>query len=103
MRQVWITRHGPPEVLAVREAPLPSPGPGEVRIRVEVAGVNFADLRPVGPRARGGRWAAGVAPRIRNLTGREDFAGAVARDLVGCRRRAPVGRGQPRRRATNAR
>lgn len=44
MRQVWITRHGPPEVLQVRQAPDPSPGRGEVRIRVEAAGINFADI-----------------------------------------------------------
>lgn len=44
MRQVWIPRHGGPEVLEVREAPDPTPGPGEVRIRVAAAGVNFADV-----------------------------------------------------------
>lgn len=44
MRQVVIPRHGPPEVLEVREAPDPVPGPGEVRVRVEAAGLNFADL-----------------------------------------------------------
>ncbi len=44
MRQVWIPRHGPPEVLEVREAPLPEPGQGEVRIRVAAVGVNFADV-----------------------------------------------------------
>ncbi len=44
MRQVWITRSGGPEVLAVREAPDPTPGPGQVRIRVAAAGVNFADV-----------------------------------------------------------
>lgn len=44
MRQVWITRAGPPEVLQVREAPDPEPGPGQVRIRVKAAGINFADL-----------------------------------------------------------
>ena len=44
MRQVWLTKHGPPEVFAVRKADDPSPGPGEVRIRVRAAGVNFADL-----------------------------------------------------------
>lgn len=43
MRQVWITRHGPPDVLQVKEAPDPSPKPGEVRVRVAAAGVNFAD------------------------------------------------------------
>src|SRR5580704_13539500 len=44
MRQVWITRAGPPEVLEVREAPDPDVKDGEVRIRVRAAGINFADL-----------------------------------------------------------
>jgi len=44
MRQVWITKFGPPEVLTVRQAPDPEPKPGEVRIRVEASGVNFADI-----------------------------------------------------------
>src|SRR6266404_7908124 len=44
MRQVFITRHGAPEVLEVREAPDPVPGDGHVRIRVCTAGVNFADI-----------------------------------------------------------
>ena len=44
MRQIWIPRAGPPEVLEIREAPDPQPGPGQVRIRVEAAGINFADI-----------------------------------------------------------
>jgi synaptic vesicle membrane protein VAT-1 len=44
MRQIWITKAGPPEVLQVREAPDPDAGPGQVRIRVKAAGINFADL-----------------------------------------------------------
>lgn len=44
MRQIWITKAGPPEVLRVREAPDPEAGAGEVRIRVRAAGINFADL-----------------------------------------------------------
>ena len=44
MRQVWIARHGGPEVLEVREARDPEPGRGEVRIRVAAAGINFADI-----------------------------------------------------------
>jgi NADPH:quinone reductase-like Zn-dependent oxidoreductase len=43
-REVVVTRHGPPEVLQVREARPPAPGPGEVRIAVQAAGVNFADV-----------------------------------------------------------
>ena len=44
MRAVVITRHGPPEVLAVEQRPDPVAGPGEVRIAVRAAGINFADL-----------------------------------------------------------
>lgn len=44
MRQVWITKRGPPEVLKVRSAPDPVAGPGEVRIQVRASGLNFADL-----------------------------------------------------------
>ncbi len=44
MRQVWITRTGPPEVLELREAPDPTPRAGEVQIRVRAIGINFADI-----------------------------------------------------------
>jgi len=44
MRQVWITKAGPPEVLVVKEAPDPEAGAGEVRVRVRASGINFADL-----------------------------------------------------------
>jgi NADPH:quinone reductase-like Zn-dependent oxidoreductase len=44
VRQVWIPRSGPPEVLEVRETRDPLPAGGEVRVRVEAAGVNFADI-----------------------------------------------------------
>ena len=44
MRQVWITKAGPPNVLEVREAADPVAKPGEVRVRVRASGINFADL-----------------------------------------------------------
>jgi synaptic vesicle membrane protein VAT-1 len=44
MRQIWIPKSGPPEVLIVKEAPDPHPATGELRIRVEASGVNFADI-----------------------------------------------------------
>jgi NADPH:quinone reductase-like Zn-dependent oxidoreductase len=44
MRQVWITRTGPPEVLELREAADPAPRAGEVQIRVRAIGINFADI-----------------------------------------------------------
>ena len=44
MRQIWISKAGPPETLTIREAPDPKPEKGEMRIRVEACGVNFADV-----------------------------------------------------------
>ena len=44
MRQIWITKAGPPEVLEVKEAPDPEPKAGELRIRVAASGINFADI-----------------------------------------------------------
>ena len=44
MKQVWISRVGPPEVLKVKEAPDPKPQAGEALIDVKVSGINFADI-----------------------------------------------------------
>lgn len=44
MKQVWITKAGSPDVLAVRDAVDPVAHTGEVRIRVAASGVNFADI-----------------------------------------------------------
>lgn len=44
MKQIWITKAGAPDVLAIRETPNPIPRTGEVRIKVEAAGINFADI-----------------------------------------------------------
>lgn len=44
MRAIWITRHGGPGVLEVRETPDPEPRPGEVRIRTRAVGLNFAEV-----------------------------------------------------------
>lgn len=44
MRGVWITKHGGPEVLEVRETPDPEPGPGQVRVRAQAVGLNFAEV-----------------------------------------------------------
>jgi NADPH:quinone reductase-like Zn-dependent oxidoreductase len=44
MRQVVITRRGPPEVLQVTETAEPVPADGEVRIAVRASGINFADI-----------------------------------------------------------
>jgi NADPH:quinone reductase-like Zn-dependent oxidoreductase len=44
MRAVWITRHGGPDALQVRDTPDPVAGPGQVRIRVHAAGLCFAEV-----------------------------------------------------------
>jgi NADPH:quinone reductase-like Zn-dependent oxidoreductase len=73
MRQVVITKAGPPEVLQVRESPDPTANTGEIRIRVKAAGINFADLM-----ARLGLYPD--APKIPCVVGYE-VAGVV--DQVG--------------------
>jgi NADPH:quinone reductase-like Zn-dependent oxidoreductase len=80
MRAVWITRHGGPEVLEVRESPEPIPGPGQVRIRVKAAGLNFAELM-----ARMGLYPD--APKLPAVVGYE-VAGIV--DAVGTGVTAPA-------------
>src|SRR5688500_1245952 len=44
MRQVVITKAGPPEVLQVRESADPEAKDAQIRVRVKAAGINFADL-----------------------------------------------------------
>jgi NADPH:quinone reductase-like Zn-dependent oxidoreductase len=101
MRQIWISKAGPPEALVVKETPDPQPAAGETRIRVEASGVNFADvlgrlgLYPDLPRIP-------VVPGY-EIAGRVDVVGGsvdpsrIGRDvfaltrsgLRGCRLRAP--------------
>ncbi|MBX3189270.1 MAG: NAD(P)H-quinone oxidoreductase [Labilithrix sp.] len=44
MRAIVITKPGGPEVLELREVPLPEPSAGEVRVRIRATAVNRADL-----------------------------------------------------------
>src|SRR6516164_291327 len=85
MRQIWISKAGPPEVLVIKEAADPQPRPDEIRIRVEASGVNFADVMgrlglypdlpkiPVAP-------AYEVAGRV-DAVGGGIYAGWVGRDV----------------------
>ena len=57
MKQVWISRKGPPEVLQIRESQDPTPGSNEVLIAVKAAGVNFSDIL-----ARTGRYPEAPPP-----------------------------------------
>jgi|SRR5277367_3776910 len=84
MRAVWISRHGGPQVLEVRETPDRVPGAGEVRIRAAACGMNFAELM-----ARQGLYPD--APKTPCVVGYEaagtiDAVGAdVDRGLIGKR------------------
>lgn len=44
MRAVVFDKPGSPDVLQLRELPVPSPGPGQVLVRVASAGVNYAEV-----------------------------------------------------------
>jgi NADPH2:quinone reductase len=44
MKALIITRHGPPEVLAIQQVPEPSCQPGDVLTRIEAGGINYADV-----------------------------------------------------------
>jgi NADPH2:quinone reductase len=56
MKSVIVREFGGPEVLDVRDLPVPDPQESEVRIKVKACGVNYADimqrdgLYPNGPR-----------------------------------------------------
>jgi NADPH:quinone reductase len=43
MRAIVVQKLGPPEVLELREVPIPEPGPGQVLVRLHAVGVNFSD------------------------------------------------------------
>jgi NADPH2:quinone reductase len=55
MKAVFVTRHGGPEVLESREAPVPEPGAGRVRVKVAATTVNFADIQGRRAPYHGGR------------------------------------------------
>lgn len=59
MRAVILDRPGPPEVLQVRDVPVPTPGPGHVLIRVRAFGLNRSELH-----FRQGLAESGSLPRI---------------------------------------
>lgn len=44
MKQIWISRVGPVDVLKLQERPDPTPLRREVRIRTRASGVNFSDI-----------------------------------------------------------
>jgi synaptic vesicle membrane protein VAT-1 len=73
MKQVYITGHGGPNRLQLRESPDPMPKTGELRIRVRASGINFADIL-----ARKGLYPD--APKLPSVVGYE-VSGTV--DAIG--------------------
>jgi len=71
MKAAWITSHGGPEVLQVRQAERPAPAADQVLVRVRASALNRADLLQ-----RQGKYPApaGVSQEIPGL----EFAGEVA-------------------------
>ncbi len=69
MRAVVVDRPGPPEVLQVRDRPVPQPGPGQVLIRVKAFGLNRSELH-----FRRGVASNGSFPRVPGI----EAAGIVA-------------------------
>ena len=76
MSAVAFDQFGGPEVLGLREVPMPSPAPGEVRIRVLAVSVG----RTIDLETRAGKSAFASAIRLPHIPGAE-HAGVV--DLVG--------------------
>jgi NADPH2:quinone reductase len=76
MKAIVIEHHGGPEVLAMRELPLPEPKPGEIRIHIKAFGVNRAEIH-----MREGHWG-----EVSKVTGIE-CVGVVDADPSGKLRR----------------
>lgn len=72
MRAVVFEQSGGPDVLRVKDLPVPEPSPGEVRVQVRAASVNPADLA-----ARSGALAA-FLPEAEYYVLGWDFAGEVS-------------------------
>ncbi|MBI5471802.1 MAG: zinc-binding dehydrogenase [Ignavibacteriae bacterium] len=44
MKAAFVTKYGGPEVLEIRETPIPKPAPDQILVRVRAFGLNFADV-----------------------------------------------------------
>jgi NADPH:quinone reductase-like Zn-dependent oxidoreductase len=69
MRAAVITRFGPPEVMQIREVPVPVPAAGQVLVQVHAAGMNPVD-------AHDGDLGAAIADAVGPVDAVADFVGA---------------------------
>lgn len=77
MREAFRDRYGPPDVVRLRDVPVPVPGEGEVLVQVRAASVNRADLDGLTPKPSFLRLFLGLrAPRNHAMGG--DVAGVVS-------------------------
>lgn len=76
MRTSYRTAYGPPDVLTIREMPIPEPGPGELLVRVRAATVNRTDCGALWGKPYIFRFFVGW-PRPREVATGTDFAGEV--------------------------
>lgn len=76
MKAAYRTRYGDPEVLSVRELPVPAPGPQDLLVRVRAATVNRTDCGALWGRPFVYRFFAGF-PHPRHTATGTDFAGDV--------------------------
>ncbi|MFC4455030.1 NADPH:quinone oxidoreductase family protein [Deinococcus sonorensis] len=47
MKAIWVEQVGEPDVMQLRDVPVPEAGEGQVRLKVEAVGINFADVLAV--------------------------------------------------------
>lgn len=85
MKTAYRTAYGPPEVLTVREVPVPEPGPGEILVRIRSATVNRTDCGALWGRPYIFRFFVGW-PRPRVPATGTDFAGEVVATGAGATR-----------------
>lgn len=76
MRTAYRTGYGPPEILTVREVPVPEPRQGEILVRVHAATVNRTDCGALSGKPYIFRFFVGW-PRPRSVATGSDFAGEV--------------------------
>jgi NADPH:quinone reductase-like Zn-dependent oxidoreductase len=76
MKTIVIQQYGGPEVLVIRELPVPEPKPGDIRIHVKAFGVNRAEIH-----MRAGHW--GEVSKISGI----ECVGVVDADPSGTLRR----------------